>query len=206
MTDSFCEITDVEALLQLTITGDATKEASCAAAIIEATEVIRLYTNQIITQVEDDVLTIDFNYGRKIILPQIPVTEVSEVVEDGTTLTAGEDYALGQHGILHQLNRNWKKGIQIIVITYTHGYSQVPQDIKDICKRIASRIYQAGLRSAKTNGISGLSGESIGDYSYSLASEQGGGVGEGILGASASRSLLRAEKELLDRKYTQRGT
>ena len=177
MTDSFCEITDVEALLQLTITGDATKEASCAAAIIEATEVIRLYTNQIITQVEDDVLTIDFNYGRKIILPQIPVTEVSEVVEDGTTLTAGEDYALGQHGILHQLNRNWKKGIQIIVIPYTHGYSQVPQDIKDICKRIASRIYQAGLRSAKTNGISGLSGESIGDYSYSLASEQGGGEG-----------------------------
>jgi hypothetical protein len=204
----FCTVQDVEEFLQLDISSDADKLASCERAIGAATEAIRNYCNQHIDLVTDDVYTFDVAPGRwNLLLPEMPVVSVSEVVEDGVTLVVGDEYKLANFGQLLRVGRRWMAGIQIVAVTYTHGYDaydSLPADIVDVCTRAASRAYQAGLRSDDSDGVPGVSAKSLGDYSVSFGAEGGGGISEGILGASASRALLLSEKDLLD-KYRLRG-
>ncbi len=193
----FCTVSDIAAFLQITIADD---NASVLRAIEEASETIRNYCHQRIDEAEDDELTIDCYGGTKLFLPELPVTGVASVVEDGETLTDGTDYKLGQHGILYRLNGNWKTGVQVITVTYTHGRSAIPDDVKAICVRAAARAYQAGLRMAAMEGVPGVQAQSIGDYSVQYAGEQGGGSSDGgILGASAAPVLLPSEKRILNR-------
>ena len=197
----FCTQTDVEELLQVEITG-ADKIASVERAIRDATAAIQNYTHQEIEQTEDDEMTLDCaGNSRKLFLPQLPVTKVSEVVEDDEALTAGsdEDYQLGQWGVLHRVGRAWAGGIQITTVTYTHGYATIPDDIVGVCTRAASRAYQAGLRSAEVDAVPGVQGESLGDHSVTYSAEGGGGIGEGVMGVSSARMLLLSEKDILDK-------
>ena len=197
----FCTVVDVERFLQVTIAED--KLGSLARAISEATEAIRNYCRQRILLVEDDEITLDVGDAvTRLYLGELPVVSVASVVEDGDTLTAGsdEDYQLGQYGVLHRVSQYWAPGIQIVVVTYTHGYAQdeLPQDIIDVCTRAASRAYQAGLRASEVAGVSGVQAMSLGDYAVTFGAEGGGGISEGVLGASAARMLLLSEKDMLD--------
>lgn len=195
----FCTVSDVENLLQIEIT-DADKIAACERAIAEATEAIRNYCHQYIELVTDDEITLDCAGGTRVFLPELPVVSVAEMIEDGETLTEDDDYKLGQWGILHRVSRDWEAGIQIITITYTHGYAApLPDDIVAVCTRAAGRVFQVGLRNADTDGVPGVAAKSLGDFSVSYASEGGGGVGEGLMGVSGARMLLLSEKDILDR-------
>lgn len=197
----FCEVYDVADFLQVEIE-TAAQIRSAQRAVAEATEAIRNYCQQVISLVEDDEITLDVGAGQDVLfLPELPVIEVSEVIEDGETLTAGpdEDYQLGRYGVLHRVGQNWREGVQIVTVTYTHGYATIPEDVRDVATRAASRVYQAGLKSAELEGIAGVQAMSLGDYSVTFGSEGGGGVSEGILGASASRALLLSEKDTLNR-------
>ncbi len=195
---AFCEIADLAAFLQIEIADDS---AAALAAIDEATAAIQGWCNQIIEQVEDDEYTFDTESGRtKLFLPELPVTEVSSVVENDEELDVDDDYKLGNNGVLHRMNGPWYAGVQSVVVTYTHGYEEIPQTIVDICTRAASRRYQAGLKAAALEGIPGVSAQTLGDYSVQYGSEQSGGSGSGgTLGASAAPVLLQSEKELLAR-------
>lgn len=196
---NFADIGDVANFLQVAIDTPA-QQAAAALALTWATAAIKNYTGQEIELVEDDEITLDVPAGRrKLFLPQLPVVEVSEVVEDEEALTVTDDYKLGQHGILHRVGRCWAEGVQIVTVTYTHGRSDIPDDIVAVCTRAASRAYQAGLKAAETEGVPGISSKSLGDFSVAYAAEGGGGSGEGVLGASAARLLLMSEKEVLDK-------
>jgi len=191
----------VENLLQIEITS-AAQIAACQRAIGEATEAIRNYCHQHIELVTDDEITLDCAGGTKLFLPELPVISVAEVLEDEETLTVDDDYKLGQWGILHRVDSDWAVGIQIITITYTHGYDAydaLPDDIVAVATRAAARVFQVGLRAADTEGVPGVSAKALGDYSVSYASEVGGGVGEGLMGVSGARMLLLSEKDILDR-------
>ena len=188
----------MESLLQIEIT-DADKITSCERAITEATAAIRNYCHQYIEWVADDEITLDCAGGTRLFLPELPVTEVAEVIEDEEVLTEDDDYKLGQHGILHRVDCDWKAGIQIVTITYPHGYATIPDDIVGVATRAASRVYQVGLRAADTEGVPGVSAKSLGDYAVSFAREVGGGVGEGLMGVSGARMLLLSEKDILNR-------
>src|SRR5690606_9607219 len=111
-----------------------------------------------------------------------------------------EDYQLGNHGILHRVGGYWTQGVQIVTVTYTHGYGYdaLPQDIVDVATRAASRAFQAGLKAADSDGVPGVAGKSLGDYSVNFQAENAGGVGEGVMGASAARMLLLSEKDILN--------
>lgn len=197
----FCTVADVANLLQIEIT-DADKITSCGRAIGEATEAIRNYCHQHIELVTDDEITLDCAGGTKLFLPELPVVSVAEVVEDDVVLDEDDDYKLGQYGILHRVSCDWEAGIQIVTITYTHGYDaydSLPDDIVAVCTRAAARVFQVGLRASDTDGVPGISAKSLGDYSVSYASEVGGGVGEGLMGVSGARMLLLSEKDILDR-------
>ncbi len=193
----FCTIADIEHFLQVTI--PVAQQASAQRAITEATAVIKNYCGQVIEKVEDDTIILDCKGGAKVFLPEIPVLAVTDVVEDGEILVAGadEDYQLGQYGILHRIDQDWAVGIQIIEVTYDHGYDLIPDDVVGVCTRMAARAYQAGLRAAELEAVPGVTAMSLGDYSVSFGTEAGSG-GEGVLGASAAPALLRSEERILD--------
>lgn len=194
----FATVTDVANFLQVSIsTGE--QAAAAKRALTEASQAIRNYCRQHLELVEDDEITLDAKGGTRLFLPELPVIEVSEVIEDGETLTADEDYKLGAHGILHRLGgARWAKGVQIIQVTYSHGYAELPDDIVAVATRAASRAYQSGLRAAGDDALLGVQSKALGDFSVAYASEQGGGSGEGVMGASAARMLLLSEKDVLN--------
>lgn len=200
---AFCTVADVAAFLQIAIAAD---NVSALRAIDEATAAIQNYCEQVIEEVEDEDKTFDLDPRQtKLFLPELPVTDIGEVVENGETLVVDDDYILGNHGILYRVGRYWHSGIQIVTVTYTHGYAIIPRIIQDICARAAGRAYQAGLRSAALAGVAGIQAQTLGDYSVTFGSEVGGGASEGgTLGASAAPILLPSEKKFLD-KYKLRG-
>lgn len=193
---NFADIADIEVFLQVAIDTDL-KILSAEAALRDASTAIRNYCRQVLDLVEDDAITLDSPGGMRLFLPELPVIEVSQVVEDGIILVPGDDYKLGQHGILHRVGRRWSAGVQNITVTYSHGYAVIPDDIYAVCTRAASRGYQAGLKSAETDGAPGIASKQLGDYSVSFSAE--GASGEGVMGASAARILLLSEKDLLNR-------
>lgn len=195
---NFASVSDIEDILQVSISTSA-QMASASRALTAATAAIRNYTKQTLELVEDDEATFDGHGGARLLLPELPVVSVSAVVEDGETLVAGTDYKLGAHGILHRIGgKKWAEGLQNITVTYTHGYGTIPDDIADVCARAASRVYQLGLRSAEDDGVPGVSSKQLGDFQVAYQSEAGGGIGEGVMGASAARPLLLSEKDILN--------
>jgi len=197
---NFCTLQNVEDFLQTSITG-ADKIASANRAIVEATAAIKNWCHQVIERVANDVVTLDVaGCGYRLFLPELPVVSVGAVVEDGVALAVTDDYKLGQYGVLHRANDVWwAQGIQIVQVTYTHGYSVIPDDVAAVCARAAARAYQAGLAAAAVGAVSGVSAMTLGDYSVTLGTGAGGGAGEGIMGASAARMLLLSEKDILSR-------
>lgn len=214
---NFAEIADIEAFLQVEIS-TAVQIASAERALTEASAAIRNYCKQYLELVEDDEIALDVfgpnrgapltnsprTGGSRLFLPELPVVSVTSVAEDGEALTVDDDYKLGSAGILHRINAKWMTGIQVVTITYTHGYATIPDDIIAVATRAAARGYQAGLRSAENEALAGVQSKSLGDYSVSFGSEQGGGVSEGVLGASAARFLLMSEQDILDRYRIKR--
>lgn len=190
----FCTVADLESFLQVTIPEGLV--ASAERAITAASAAIQRYCGQTLTAVEDDEVTLDVVGGSRLILPELPVTAVSAVVEDDEELDEDDDYKLGQHGILHRIGRSWATGIQIVTVTYDHGYATLPDDVVDVCVRAAARAYQAGLRASAMEAVPGVSAESLGDHSVTYAPESG--AGETMMGASAAPILLRSEKEALE--------
>lgn len=189
----FCTVQDIADFLQIEV-----DEPAAMRAITEATIAIKNYCHQEIELVEDDEITLDVGERKtKLFLPELPVVELSEVIEDGELLTEDDDYKLGQWGILYRMPSGaiWAEGIQIVTMIYTHGYAEIPQDIVSVCTRAASRAYQAGLLSADSEGVPGIASKALGDFSVSF---QPSGS-EGTMGASAARFLLQSEKDLLNR-------
>jgi hypothetical protein len=191
---NFAEVADIEAFLQVDISTDA-QIAAAERALTEVTAAIRNYIDQYIELVSAEEITLDSIGGVRLFLPELPVVSVASVIEDEETLIVDDDYKLGQFGILHRVGRKWAKGIQIVTITYTHGYADIPDDIIAVATRAASRAYQAGLTAAEDEGALGIQGKSLGDFSVQYGAES---VVEGRLGASGSRLLLFSEKDILN--------
>ncbi len=191
----FCTVADVEQFLQITVS-TAAQHTSMERAIAAATAAIKDYCGQQIEEVEDDEVTFDGPAAcSKLFLPELPVTEVVEVIEDDEVLVEDDDYKLGAYGILHRIGGNWSAGIQNITVTYSHGYASIPATVAEVCARAASRAYQAGLRAEENEGVPGVTAKSLGDYNVSFASEGS----EGTLGASSAPLLLKSEKDALNK-------
>lgn len=194
---AFCTIADLEAFLQVTI---GTPNASATAAITGASAAIQNECRQRIEQVAADALTLTVEEDRRtILLPEQPVTAIASVVEDGTTLTVGDDYRWTAAGVLTRRGRCWSSEWDGVVVTYTHGYATIPDDLKGVCIRSAARAYQAGLRASAAGGVPGIQAESAdGDYSVTFSPESASSGGSS-LGASAAPILLPSEREILAR-------
>lgn len=110
-----------------------------------------------VTFVEDDVVTLDGNGRRSLLLPAAPVTEVSEVLLDDEPLTEGEDYSWSANGYLRRpCGLVWPDRLRCLQVTYSHGYAEVPEDIAEVVIDQARAMYVVvpGVQSKQVGGQS----------------------------------------------------
>lgn len=133
---SFADTEDLDANLS-----DGEKQQR---ALDRATDLIRAATNQTITRVDDDVVTVD-GAGRRILqLPQVPAIDVTSVTVDGLTLVEDLHYEVNLvNGWLTRLGASWPCGP--VVVTYSHGYDTVPDELARMCAEVANRILSGTL-------------------------------------------------------------
>jgi hypothetical protein len=192
---TFCTTADLEALLQVAIT----RSDSAERAIEAATAAIQGYCRQQLVYVEDDELTLTASPSRSLLLlPELPVIDVSAVEEDGTGLTVSDDYTWTRDGLLYRFARFWNSGFQKIAVTYSHGHEVIPPMVREVCARSAARGYQAGLRASASQGVPGVQSQQIPDYSVAYTADTSPGSGGLMLGVSAPPLLLPSEREALN--------
>jgi len=138
----------------------AKETATASQALDHASEVIRGYTQQTLDLVTNDPLTL-YSLGEpKLFIPQLPIVSVASVVENGTTLPTADYYVEKENGLLYKKYGFWYPFTWgdpgTVVITYTHGFATIPQDIKNVCEVLAGGMM--------TNPV-GVSQESLGTYS-----------------------------------------
>lgn len=146
VTDTFAVITQLDA-------ASAAIRAAAGCAISRQTSTVTLWTES----------------SRRIELPARPVVSVATVVLDGVTLTLNTDYVL-RGSSLWSLGGAWQEPGSIpgaLVVTFTHGFAEVPADIVDLTCALAG----AGL-AAVADGFAANTGkqyESIDDYRVGFA-------------------------------------
>lgn len=112
-------------------------------------------------------------YRTDLLLSLWPVASITSVVEDGTTLVAGTDYAAElATGTLTRLTGThptaWPFGSGIVVVTYD---SATIGQLSALTARIAARAYRAGLAANATPSIlAGLRQLTIGRWSATAES------------------------------------
>lgn len=137
-------------------------------ALDDASAFIRNYTNQEITFVEEDTATLNGNGRYALVLPEVPVVEISTVTVTDWNGDATEleptDYVMN-HGILYRVAGGpWPRGRANVVVVYDHGYGTVPLDIASVCYSLAAENYIATGGGVKTS-------ESIGPENYAYTSD-----------------------------------
>jgi hypothetical protein len=168
-------------------------------AVDSACDTCRNEAEQTFNEVTDDEVTLDGPGRDALLLPERPVTEVSEVSVNGVVVT---NYVLNGNGVLFRKGTDpiidysdwawlpkliWPVGRQNIVVTYTHGYADdlFPREVRIVALRVAERIF-------KQPTSAGITSETLGSYSVSYATSQ----------ASQQDILTQGEKNIL-RKYKQ---
>lgn len=122
---------------------------------------------QNLEQVTDDQVVLDGTGTDTLVLPSWPVTAISALDEDGTSLTQGDDYVWSRSGVVTRKRDVWPSLPRSVEVTFTHGYTTIPEVIRSATVKIAaaSWVNPAGVRS-----------ESIGDYSYRVEAPADGSV------------------------------
>lgn len=175
---NFATVAELAAYLSRDIDND---DASALLALSLASDAVRAYIGQEISIVEDEELTLDGTGTTLVLLPELPVTDVSSVIEDGLELTYDEDFYWSAQGelirveprwegitrverpweSLKRIERRWIKKPRAIVVTYSHGYATVPGPIKGATLALAGRLVDSPA---------GVKQETIGAYSVTYSS------------------------------------
>lgn len=178
-------VSDLEILLQRTFT---LAEAAAAELLLTLTSsAIRSYTGQQFTYTTTTARIRPRN--GKLRLPQRPVVAVTEVTTTDATPAAvtfewdGFGTVSMTSGFDSFQTNGYGYGCGPYLVTYTHGYVSVPDDIRAVALQVAGRAF--GTAADQT----GVQSESIGSYSYSV----GGAAASGAVG------LLAGERAILDR-------
>jgi hypothetical protein len=159
-----------------------------------ASSIVRAAAGSPIGQVTSTVTLWALDSGRYLELPGQPVTAVSAVVLDGSTLTAGSDYKL-IHGRLWRWC-GWgydRQGFNTEVyplevsVTMTHGLPSVPEWVKQLVCDVAIAGISAASGGARDPRVVV---ESIDDYSVTFSS-QGEQVATATELPEATKSALR---------------
>jgi hypothetical protein len=155
-----------------------------------ASGVVRVYTAQDFDYVTDDEILLDGHGTRGLLLPQLPVQEVTEVALvdwDGTeTALTSDEWVLDDGGILYRgpdtglspaWSFPWWAGAKNVRIVYSHGYilpgeaeitdvPALPSELSLVTMQIASRNLTQGTSGGQT-----VKAKSLGSYSVTYATD-----------------------------------
>lgn len=170
------ELTAIPASDALASSSDLTTygySTDAATYLTRASTRVRGYARQLITY---GTSTIELCHPYR--LPERPVRSVTTVLDhDGSALTDGTDFELhGQFIVCGQSDP--------ITVTYTHGFSIVPDAIREIVCAVADRMYRAPASLGN-----GVVSEQAGAESITWGSEAYSGVAD----------LTGPEKRVIDR-------
>jgi hypothetical protein len=144
----------------------AANDPRALAALNGASALARMIARQTISAVADDVVELS-TAGPELWLPERPVTDVAEIdVTDcfvADPVLAPGSYCWSSNGrVQGPFSYNGR-----VLVTYSHGYNPVPDDVRFAVADIAARRYGGGV----SGGL--LQSESIGSYSYSYRAPDG---------------------------------
>ncbi len=152
---------------------------------------IRAWTRQTIDLVSNDSVVLAGSWGTDLRLPEQPVVSVASVSVDGSALNSSVDYVLTagtltfvgagfasvRQGAARSSGSYWGGNDTVVAVTYTHGFSTIPLEVKSATLSIAARLVSGG--SAAGGGQ--VRSETIAGYSVTYAN------------AGASASLTEVE-------------
>jgi hypothetical protein len=139
--------------------------AAADLALASASAVIRKWTRQTITRVDDDVARLRVIDCDELVLPQRPVVAVSEVKVNALVLN---DWVLSGDRLLRTGGWRYLPGTSsypdpgIVQVTYTHGFDEIPDEVRGVCLDLAS---------ATLSNPAMLRQEAIDDYTRTFAAE-----------------------------------
>lgn len=170
--------------------GHPVDETRAAALLDDASSVVRNYTRQTITRVEDDKFTVRYSRGR-VLLPEHPADKPTLVERaDGSGAIpevmwwySGLNEVEFYNSTLIANGPYYRHAMRAVTVTYSHGYQEVPADIVAVTCQMVARVIDGAIQSP------GLRGEGIDDYRADL----GGGLSSGTI------ALVPEEKQVLDR-------
>lgn len=137
-------------------------------AIKLAAAYVQRRTGQRIELVEDDEVMLDGNGNHLLFVPEIPLVDVVELVVDGETWIEGTDFDYStRRGTLVALGRRWPLGQRNVLLTYSHGYAEMPVDIQAVVYGIAKRAVDNPSGTA-------IRSETLGSYSVAFEALTGG--------------------------------
>lgn len=139
---------------------DVTSDDGALIAIDSACEMVRTFTEQQLDAVTGGTAILDGSGTDTLLLPELPVNAAGTVLVNGTAIT---DYTLSGNGVLTRGSagyRNWSHGDlyvwptgrQNIRVTYDHGWSSVPEDLRLVALSIATRLVVQGPASYEVMG------------------------------------------------------
>jgi hypothetical protein len=161
---------DIEGLLQFAF--DITPEPKATAAIEAAQRVVEAEVGMSFDHQTGIVTTLTATGQTNLVLPRWPVSAITTLVWDGTTLVDGTDYEWAKDGTLQlAAGGPWWSDPNGVVVTYAAGWADAdaaPGALRQLVARVATRIWQSGVAFAENQGVSGVVQETLGAYSVTF--------------------------------------
>lgn len=155
--DSFITNEDLGAYLGR----DLSEDAMAATAADAACAIVRGAAEQRFDIVDDEEVLVDGSGTDTLLLPELPVVDVTAVLEGDTELDPATYIVDRARGAVVHKTGAWRPGRGNFTVTYSHGFEEVPADVIIVALTVAARIYEQGI----------VKQESVGGYSATFASD-----------------------------------
>ena len=113
-------------------------DAVLAEVVTLVSDLIRGHVRQAITA-GTSTAHLAGTHGRRLWLPERPVTAVSLLTLDGAPL-GPTDYSWRRSGALWRASGGWGSTESEVVVTYSHGWAEVPGDLRAVALAAAARL------------------------------------------------------------------
>ncbi len=121
--------------------------ASDEVRIAAASAKIRSYCRWHVGPALTETVVLDGRNGRVLPVPSLLITEVAEVLEDGTAV----EVEWSSVGLLRHPQR-WTKRWRGVQVTLTHGFDPVPAELARIVADVAARLPEPGMNAVEKVG------------------------------------------------------